>query len=305
MSYKAYESLFSEVNGRKFYEFSAKTIAHYQIGGPIDLLLYPQTREDCVEAIQCCIKNDISYFLFGKGSNILISDEGFRGVFIALDDCCAELELSGDISRVGAGVVLWDLVQATISSGLGDMSNMSWIPGTVGGALFMNAGAFGTEIEEFVKSVDIITSAGERKTLSHAECGFMYRKSTALQDGIILGGEFQFKRSDISAMEANSADIISRRKRKQPLDFPSCGSVFKRPPGKYAGTLIEQCGLKGFRVGGAELSTKHANFILNKENAKAADIYGIITHVQERVFAETGIRLEREVKLIGFADVTI
>lgn len=293
------------MKGRKFEKFSAQEIAHYGIGGAIDLLIYPETKSDCLAAIQCCLEHDIPYFIFGKGSNILISDEGFRGVFIALDDCCGELELSASRSRVGAGIVLWDLVQATIKAGLGDMSNMSWIPGTLGGALFMNAGAFGTEIEEFVHSVDVITAYGERKTLSHAECGFSYRKSKALQETIILGGEFNFKTQSIEKMKENSDYIIGRRQSKQPLDFPSCGSVFKRPPGNYAGTLIEQVGLKGFSIGGAEISSKHANFILNKKNAKAKDIYQVIAHVQDRVFAETGIRLEREVKLIGFENVAI
>ncbi len=305
MDSKNLEDIFLNARGRKYVDFPSKKIAHYGIGGPIDLLIYPKDKDDCLTIVNLCIQEKIPYFLFGKGSNLLISDEGYRGVFIALDDCASELSLTSDISTVGAGIVLWDLVQATIKAGVGDMSNMSWIPGTVGGALFMNAGAFGTEIEEFVVSVDVITKKGEFKTLSHEECGFAYRKTKALQDKIILAAKFNFAAHDVEPMKLNSQYIIDRRKSKQPLDFPSCGSVFKRPPGNYAGTLIEQCGLKGYPFGGAAVSDKHANFILNKNDAKASDIYNIIKHIQKTVFAETGVTLEREVKLIGFKDVAI
>ena len=300
-----YQNIFESVNGRKEYQFPAAKIAHYEIGGAIDLLFYPETKLDCAKLIHLCKSNKIPYFLFGKGSNLLISDEGYRGVFISLDDCSLELELSEKKSYIGAGVILWDLIQETLKHGFGDMSNMSWIPGTVGGALFMNAGAFGTEIEEFVESVDVITQGGKIKTLSHKECAFQYRKSIHLQDKIILGATMLFSSSDKEKMKANSDDIISRRKSRQPLDYPSCGSVFKRPPGNYAGTLIEKSGLKGFRIGGAELSEKHANFILNKNQAKAQDIYDIIKHVQETVKKKHDIQLEREVKLIGFKNVKI
>ena len=206
---------------------------------------------------------------------------------------------------VGAGIVLWDFIQLTIERSLSDITNMSWIPGTVGGALYMNAGAFGTEIEELVEYVRVIDKNGHILKLNHDECGFQYRKSVELIDKVVLGAKLRFKKGDHKTLLANSEHIISRRKFKQPLDHPSCGSVFKRPPGLYAGTLIEECELKGFKSGGAVVSTKHANFILNENDADSNDIYKVIKHIQKTVKEKKNVELEREVKLIGFKNVRI
>lgn len=296
--------LFKGISGRKIKNFPAAKIVHYKIGGPIDLLIYPKSFEEASTVLKLCKENSIAFFILGKGSNILVSDEGFRGVFIALDDCAMHMEFKGNKAYIGAAVILWDLIQKTIELGLGDMSNMSWIPGTVGGALHMNAGAFGTEIEEFVISVDAIDRYGMIKNYSKDECQFTYRKS-ALQDKLILGTHLVFNEKNSEEMKSNSELIISKRENRQPLEHPSCGSVFKRPPGNYAGALIEKSNLKGYAVGGARLSEKHANFILNENNAKASDIHAIIKHVQETVYKNFNIMLEREVKLIGFENVVV
>jgi len=296
-----YSNLYHGLNGSFIEQAEIKSLAHYQVGGKIDLLAYPATIEECTEFIRRCNAGNIPIFAFGKGSNLLISDEGFRGVFLCFDQFASKIELDEDgAGFVGASVVLWDLVQHTIEHGYGDMTNMSWIPGTVGGALFMNAGAFGTEIEEFVTYVHVLHRDGTFEKLTYEACGFGYRNSL-LQDKFILGGEFCFHKKDKLKMKENSEDIIRRRQSKQPLDFPSCGSVFKRPPGLYAGTLIEECGLKGFSIGGAEVSEKHANFILNK-NATAQDVYSVIKHVQKVVFEQKKVQLEREVKFVGFKE---
>jgi UDP-N-acetylmuramate dehydrogenase len=300
------ETVINNLQGRVYFNFPAKDIAHYQIGGLIDCLYFPLTIADCSTAIKRANDLNIPIFIFGKGSNLIISDEGFRGIFIALDDACNRLELNrNENSYCGAGIVLWDLIEKTIEAELGDMTNMSWIPGTVGGALFMNAGAFGSEIEEFVESVDVLTSEGELKNIKHDDCGFAYRIASELQDKIILGATLKLKPADQKKMRSNSNDIIEKRKSKQPLDYPSCGSVFKRPPGLFAGTLIEQCGLKGFKIGGAQVSDKHANFILNIDNALAQDIYNVIAHIQKTVWDKKNVELQREVKLVGFDHVTI
>ena len=301
-----YKTLISNLSGRFLENEPLKKYTHYEIGGNVDLFAFPKTVEECATLIKNCKVQEIPYFIFGKGSNLLISDDGFRGVFISLDDCAGSIEkLSNTLWNVGAGVILWDLVEETISNGVGDMSSMSWIPGTVGGALFMNAGAFGTEIEEFVESVTAITSDGEIITLSHEECEFNYRKTTQLQDKLIVSAKLNFKQVDKLEMNERSEQIIARRKFKQPLEHPSCGSVFKRPPGLYAGTLIEECGLKGFSIGGAKVSEKHSNFIVNYNNATASDVYNVIRHVQKTVLEKRNVSLEREVKLIGFPDVII
>ena len=298
--------MFEGLEGHFEKKFIIAPKAHYRVGGEIDLYAAPKTRIDCQKLIKRCVANNIPYFIFGKGANILISDEGFRGVFISLETCSSELELSNNgRAYIGAGIDLWELIQETINFEIGDMTNMSWIPGTVGGALYMNAGAFGTEIEEFVESVDVILPTGEFKTLSYSECGFQYRKSTGLQDTIILGARLKFSPSNKIEMRKNSDEIIARRKSKQPLEHPSCGSVFKRPPGLYAGTLIEECGLKDFSIGGARVSSKHANFILNENNATASDLYNVMKHVKTTVYEKKEVTLEREVKLIGFSHVDI
>lgn len=301
-----YKNIFSELNGRFLENEILKKYTHYNVGGKVDLFAFPETNDDCAKLIKICKKQEIPFFIFGKGSNLLISDEGFRGVFISLEECSSEIDkISENVWNVGAGVVLWDLIEKTISNGVGDMSSMSWIPGTVGGALFMNAGAFGTEIEEFVESVTAITLDGEIITLSHKECEFNYRKTKNLQDKLIVSAKLNFKHVDRNDMIERSEQIIARRKFKQPLEYPSCGSVFKRPTGLYAGTLIEECGLKGYSVGGAKVSEKHSNFIVNYNNASASDVYNVICHVQQTVLNERNVTLEREVKLIGFSDVII
>ena len=298
-------SVLKGLNGDFHFDFEVAEKAHYRIGGKVDIYAIPETREDCRLLIERCKENDIPYFVFGEGTNLLISDNGYRGVFLSLEKACSELILSQEKSQIGAGVVLWDLIKATMENGLGDMSNMSWIPGTVGGALFMNAGAFGTEIEEFVISVDVIDENGQFRTLNKEEAAFAYRTS-GLQSGYtILGAQMKFKNFSVEEMKINSADIIAKRQSRQPLDYPSCGSVFKRPPGLYAGTLIEDCQLKGYRFGGAQVSEKHANFILNVDQAKAEDVYSVIKHVVKTVFDIKQVRLEREVKLVGFEDVAI
>lgn len=294
-----YEQLYKGLKGSYIRNFTISHMAYYQLGGSIDLYAIPETKEDVQSLIKRCCDENIPYFVFGKGSNLLISDSGYRGVFISLEKSCNELQLTNGESKVGAGILLWDLVKETIGVGLGDMSSMSWIPGTVGGALFMNAGAFGTEIEEFVDFVEVIDNRGERYKLGKKECMFTYRNS-GLQNGFtVLGAGMKFTEKDRNQMRKNSLEIINKRKSKQPLDYPSCGSVFKRPLGFYAGTLIEECGLKGYRKGGAEVSEKHANFILNKK-AKSSDIYQVIQHIQETVYKKKGIQLEREVRLVGF-----
>ena len=292
------------LSGQFLENYNISNDAYYKLGGPIDLFANPDNKKDLVTLVKRCKDLGLPYFIFGRGSNLLISDEGFRGVFISLEKSCNELQLNEKKSLIGAGVLLWDLVKETISVSLGDMSNMSWIPGTVGGALYMNAGAFGTEIEEFVETVEVISPEGEHKHLTRDECQFVYRNSGLQKGYTVLSAKMNFNLCDRQKMRENSRLIIEKRKLKQPLDYPSCGSVFKRPTGLYAGTLIEECGLKGFRVGGAEISEKHANFILNKK-AKSSDVYQTIQHVIKTVTEKKGVQLEREVRFVGFNDEII
>ncbi len=201
-----------------------------------------------------------------------------------------------------AGTLLLDLVHAVAKKGLSGMELLAGIPGGVGGALRMNAGAFGQEIEGVTVSVCGYRYDGTPFEADRADIDFNYRRVPKLDEVVITSARFQFKAASVSAMKARVEDILAIRAKKQPLNHPSCGSVFKRPVGYYAGALIEEAGLKGKRIGGAMISPKHAGFILNTDNAKAADVYALIRLVEKRVLQRFGVRLEREVKLIGEFD---
>jgi UDP-N-acetylmuramate dehydrogenase len=295
------KNIYKNLDGIFLENFDISVITHYKIGGKIDLFARPKN----IDSLRTLLKNvsdqSIPFFLFGKGSNLLISDEGFRGIFVSLEDCCNEMTFhENGLVNVGAGIIMWDFIQETIEKSLGDMTNMSLIPGTIGGALYMNAGAFGSEIEQFVENVTVIDRNGKIETIPHERCGFSYRKSKNLQDKIILGAKLKLQKTNQNFLRKNSQEIVEKRENRQPLDYPSCGSVFKRPEGNYAGTLIEKNGLKGKIIGGAKISEKHANFILNFNNAKASDVRNLIKEVQKTVKKSDNILLETEVKMIGF-----
>jgi UDP-N-acetylmuramate dehydrogenase len=200
----------------------------------------------------------------------------------------------------GAGVLLDSMIVYTIRSYMTGAENMSGIPGTVGGALAMNAGAFGTEIGMLTEEIDLLGPDGSVFTVKGADAGFSYRRTAAVRGNIVLGGKFLLEEGNRAESEALRRDILRRRASKQPLEYPSCGSVFKRPEGHYAGELIERCGLKGKRIGGAMVSEKHANFIVNIGGATGSDIKNLIEEIKLIVLKETGVQLEEEVKYIGF-----
>jgi UDP-N-acetylmuramate dehydrogenase len=234
----------------------------YKIGGPASIWAAPVSEDGVGEVLAIVRETDIPLFILGLGSNLLVSDKGWPGVILYLGANLSEWRFDGTAAIVMAGTRLLDLIQDTVDQGLGGMELMAGIPGSVGGALRMNAGAFGQEIEQ----------------------------TTVKVKGFQLDG---------SPFEAGRNDILALRAKKQPLDYPSCGSVFKRPPGYYAGALIEEAGLKGERVGDAMVSPKHAGFILNTGNADAADVFSLIRRIEDRVWERFGVKLEREVKLIG------
>jgi UDP-N-acetylmuramate dehydrogenase len=249
----------------------------YMTGGSAKLFLEPYTTQDLRESL-IYLKNE-KFFILGKGSNVLFSDNFFDGVVLSLKNLNRYALIDGSMLVSGAGCLLDDIVKFSISNNLGGIEDLSGIPGSVGGAVFMNAGAFDTEIKDVVDYVKTIDMSGKVTLLKKNEAGFFLRK-----------GANMYRREE----------ILSKRWSKQPIDYPSCGSVFKRPKGNFAGTLIEGCGLKGYRVGNAKVSEKHANFIINLGGATSLDIYNIIQHVKDKVYNETGIMLEEEVKLVNF-----
>jgi UDP-N-acetylmuramate dehydrogenase len=244
----------------------------------------------------------VPLFILGLGSNLLVSDKGWPWVTLYLGANLSGCSFDGTEATVLAGTPLLSLIRAAVEQGLGGMELMAGIPGGVGGALRMNAGAFGQEIEQTTTTVKGFRMDGRPFEASRKEINFSYRRVPDLEQVVISSGQFRYEKKDAAVLKDRMNDILTLRAKKQPLNYPSCGSVFKRPPGYYAGALIEEAGLKGERIGGAMISPKHAGFILNVDNAKAVDIYRLIRRIEDKVYDRFGVRLEREVKLIGEFD---
>lgn len=273
----------------------------YRTGGQAEFYAAVQTNEDLADALKFAEQKKLEITVLGGGYNVLISDSGVKGLVINTTGLNCHTTVNGTEVYAGAGVVIDRLADETAAMGLGGMEEMSGIPGCVGGAVKMNAGAFTTEIKDIAVYVDMMDFDGRIYRVENADAGFGYRRAEGLK-GIVLGAMFGLKTADAEETKKRRAEILAKRADKQPLHLPSCGSVFKRPEGNYAGTLIEKCGLKGYSIGGAQVAEKHANFVLNTGNATADDIYRLIKHVQDTVEKETGVRLEREVRFIGFED---
>jgi len=275
----------------------------WRIGGPAEWLLAPGTPDEAAAILAAAHAEGWPVFYLGRGSNLLISDHGWPGVTLYIGENLSGVNFSGEQAEAGAGCLLMDLVQAAVERGLGGMELLAGIPGGVGGALRMNAGAFGREIESLTLEVAGFTDDGGPFRAAREGITFGYRRAPELNRVVITSARFRFQPDAPEALRARAEEILALRARKQPLEHPSCGSVFKRPPGYYAGALIEEAGLKGERSGGAQVSTKHAGFILNIADATAADVYRLIRRIEERVFDRFGVRLEREVLLVGdFSD---
>ena len=271
----------------------------YKIGGPTAVWVAPQSEQAVGRVLEIVHAAGVPLFVLGRGSNVLISDGGWHGVTLYLGENLSGWKFQDLEADVLAGTRLIDLVRSTVEKGLAGMELLAGIPGGVGGALRMNAGAFGREIESVTASVSGFRRNGSRFMADRSRINFGYRHAPDLADVIITAARLRFEKSDAAALKARMEDILAMRAKKQPLKFPSCGSVFKRPAGYYAGALIEEAGLKGRRIGGAMISRKHAGFILNIANASAADVFALIRLIEKKVFKRFGVRLEREVKLIG------
>jgi UDP-N-acetylmuramate dehydrogenase len=271
----------------------------YNIGGPAALWVAPETEEAVGKALETIHTSGAPLFILGRGSNLLISDQGWSGVTLYVGENLNGWTMAETEARVLAGTLLTDLIHAAVAVGLGGMELMAGIPGGVGGALRMNAGAFSQEIESTTKSVKGFLLDGSPFELARSEINFSYRRVPVLEDRVITSARFYFSRENTSLLQERMLDILRLRAEKQPLEYPSCGSVFKRPPGYYAGALIEEAGLKGEKIGGAMVSEKHSGFILNVAEATAADVYTLIRRIEEKVQERFGVTLEMEVKLIG------
>lgn len=274
----------------------------YRTGGRAKYFSMPQTAQELIDVITWANAMKVPHEVIGYGTNILVSDKGYDGAVICMRDFEKWCVRKDNNIIAGAGAQLYDMVRYAGDEALGGVENLAGIPGSVGGAVRMNAGAFDTEIKDVITRINVLAygqNGLETQVVKTADAGFGYRKADGLVEKIVLAAEFTLTPSDCGALNIARKEILVRRAAKQPLNMPSCGSVFKRPAEGYAGELIEKSGLKGFSIGGAQVSEKHANFIVNTGNATSADIYKLIQLVKAAVYKNTGVLLEEEVRYIG------
>lgn len=272
----------------------------FRIGGPAEAVAFPKSADELCEILKVVVLLDCKCVILGAGTNVLAPDEGIDGLVICLKDCLGGMQKINDTTiRVAAGVTMTRAAVFAANLGLSGLEFAHGIPGTVGGGVYMNAGAYGGEICQVCTSVDVMTMDGTIKTYRGNEMRFSYRHSR-LEDegGIVLSADFVLTPKPENEIRATMQDLMNRRKKSQPLDLPSAGSAFKRPVGGYAAALIDQAGLKGFRVGDAAVSEKHAGFVVNLGNAKAEDVVKLLKEVSNTVFANSGILLEPEVRIL-------
>jgi UDP-N-acetylmuramate dehydrogenase len=274
----------------------------YRIGGPAGVWVEPKTERAVGQVLDAVHQHGERLFVLGGGSNVLVADDGFDGVVLHLGENLSGWSFDAQHAQVLAGSKLLDLIRVAVRRGCGGMELMAGIPGSVGGALRMNAGAFGQEIEATVRNVRGFLSDGTPVAKDRKQINFGYRSAPELQSVIITSASFEFEKKDAKTLGDRVQDILDIRAEKQPLEYPSCGSVFKRPPGYYAGALIEEVGMKGVRQGNAQVSEKHAGFILNTGGASANEVRQLMQQVADAVVNRFGVELEREVRLIGFEE---
>ena len=271
----------------------------FRAGGEAAWFAIPETVQELKAVLNACKKADTPWYVVGNGSNLLVSDEGYPGVIISTAKF-DKLEVNGTTVTAGAGVILSKAANAAYKAGLTGLEFAAGIPGSLGGACVMNAGAYGSEMKNVLKTVTVLTKEGEVIAIPAEELELDYRTSVIPKAGyLVLEAEMSLTEGNPEEIKAVMDDLAWKRKDKQPLEFPSAGSTFKRPTGYFAGKLIEDAGLKGFSVGGAQVSEKHAGFVINKGDAAASDIYNLCKEVEKKVMEQFGVQLEMEVKLLG------
>lgn len=273
----------------------------WKVGGPADLLIYPRSEEELKRAMQIVYLHQMPWRAIGRGSNLLVRDGGIRGVVFKLDEGFNYLGIDGTRVTAGGGYSMILLASMTAKHGLTGLEFAGGIPGNVGGAVYMNAGAHGSEIARVLVSAKVLLETGEWITLSNEDLKFRYRTSILQNElrGIVTEATFELKEGDKEVISSALTSFKERRRQTQPLQFPCAGSVFRNPPGDYAGRLIQEAGLKGYRIGDAEVSTLHANFIINRGQATAQDVLHLIQHIIQTIEEKYQITLEPEVQVVG------
>ena len=271
-----------------------------RVGGPADFFVTPKAKEEVRDVIRICKEAGMPYYIIGNGSNLLVSDAGYRGVIVQIYKEMNEVKVEGDLVKAQAGALLSGIAAKALGAELSGFEFASGIPGTIGGACVMNAGAYGGEMKDVLESVTVLTGEGKIIELGRNELELGYRTSVIAKKGyIVLGAVLKLERGDGEKIKTYMDELKEKRVTKQPLEYPSAGSTFKRPEGYFAGKLIEDAGLRGFQVGGAQVSEKHCGFVINRDYATAADIMELMRQVQIRVKENSGVDLEPEVKRLG------
>ena len=272
----------------------------FKVGGPADILVRPTTEEEIKAVFRIANEKKIPFFVKGNGTNILIKDGGFRGLVIELADNFSEYKIEGNLITVQTGALLSIIGREAMNASLTGFEFASGIPGSLGGALAMNAGAYGGEMKNIVKSARLMDCDGNIVEYTNEEMNFGYRHSRLTDEKkIAISAVIELEEGNFEEIKAKMDDLAYQRRTKQPLEYPSAGSTFKRPEGHFAGKLIQDAKLKGKTIGGAQVSEKHSGFVINYNQATAADIINLIEHVKETVYSTQGVRLEEEVKIIG------
>lgn len=299
--YGKYKDLFRGIYKESQIQLNAKMSEHiyFKVGGPVDILLTPINVQQLKEAITICKENKIPFYVIGNGSNILVKDGGIRGVVIKLCEL-NKIECVDNRIIAECGALLKDVSGKATENSLSGFQFACGIPGSVGGAVFMNAGAYDGEISFVIESADVLDENQEIKILSKEELNLGYRQSIVMQKGyVVLRATFALIPGENEKIQARVNELTTRREERQPLEYPSAGSTFKRPEGHFAGKLIQEAGLKGFTIGGACVSEKHAGFVINKDNGTAKDVLDVIYHVKSEVKKQFDVDLYPEVRILG------
>ena len=272
----------------------------FKVGGPADLYVIPEDFDEVRDVLRVCDEAGVERFVLGRGSDLLVSDDGYRGVIVAVADGLVGVSVDGTEMTCQAGVDLREASEMACELGLTGLEFACGIPGSVGGACFMNAGAYGGCVADVLKCVRVVMPDGSIDVVDAADLELGYRRSRVASDGlVVLSATFDLQKGDPEKIRATMDDLTRQREEKQPLELPSAGSTFKRPEGYFAGKLIMDAGLQGFQVGGAAVSKKHAGFVVNVGGATATDVHAVIEHVQDEVERQFGVRLQPEVRFLG------
>ncbi|MCI9441206.1 MAG: UDP-N-acetylmuramate dehydrogenase [Ruminococcus sp.] len=296
--YKELCQILGEENVRVSEPMSRHTT--FQVGGPADYFVTPKEERQIQDVAAVLQGAGVPFYIMGNGSNLLVGDKGYRGVMIQICKKMNQIEIQDNMIHAQAGALLSKIAAKALTAGLAGFEFASGIPGTLGGAVMMNAGAYGGEMKQVVTAARVMKISGEMEEVPVGEMGLGYRTSIFSKNGdIVMSADIKLDTGDVEKIRANMEELKKKRVEKQPLEYPSAGSTFKRPEGYFAGKLIQDSGLRGFRVGDAQVSEKHCGFVVNRGQATAAEIMDLIEQVSDRVYTQFGVRLEPEVRQVG------